>query len=442
MRADGIDDAMTELFSDDIFSPLPLPCGRVLANRIAKGAMEENMADQASGLGQVPGEQLVNLYSAWAAGGAGMLLTGNVMVDERALTGPGGVVLKKGTLDNPDVRDRFEAWSTAGKANGTTLVMQISHPGRQLYAAQGQEAVSASDSKLDMGSDAINKMFAAARAMTEDEIRGLIRHFGETALAAQACGFDGVQVHAAHGYLLAQFLSPLTNQREDEWGGTLENRARLLLEITRTIRDRVGPDFIVGVKLNSADFQKGGFDVHDATQVVEWLGAEAIDFVEISGGTYESSAMMGESADGRVSQSTLKREAFFLEFAEQIATAATMPLMVTGGITQRDTADRVLATKGVDMVGMARALIITPDLPNRWKAGDNIAGPVQTVTWKMAAIRSLANMALAKANLRRMSRGQTSKTKINPVVASLVQQKNQALQTKRYKAWLESDRAP
>ncbi|MGJ8560431.1 MAG: NADH:flavin oxidoreductase/NADH oxidase family protein [Litorimonas sp.] len=430
---------MTELFSSDIFSPLPLPCGRTLTNRIAKGAMEENMADQASGLGQVPGEQLVNLYAAWAAGGAGMLITGNVMVDERALTGPGGVVLKRDTLDDPDVRARFERWAQAGKANDTTLVMQISHPGRQLYAAQGQEAVSASDSKLEMGSDAINNMFAAARAMSEDEIRGLIRHFGESALAAQACGFDGVQVHAAHGYLLAQFLSPLTNHRDDEWGGSLENRARLLLEIIRTIRDRVGKNFIVGVKLNSADFQKGGFDVRDATQVVEWLGDEAIDFVEISGGTYESSAMMGESADGRVSQSTLRREAFFLEFAEQIATAATMPLMVTGGVTQRDTADRVLATKGIDMVGMARALIITPDLPNRWKAGDNIAGAVQTVSWKMAAIRSLANMALAKANLRRMSRGQAPKTKINPVIASLVQQKNQAVQTKRYKAWLERE---
>ena len=419
-----------------LFSPLTLASGHTLANRISKGAMEENMADQASGLGQVPGEQLVNLYSAWASGGAGMLLTGNVMVDERALTGPGGVVLKADTLDNPDVRQRFEDWAVAGKANDTTLVMQISHPGRQLYAAQGVEAVSASESKLDMGSDAINKLFAQARAMTEDEIRGLIRRFGETALAAKSCGFDGVQVHAAHGYLLAQFLSPLTNHREDEWGGSLENRARLLLEIIRTIRDRVGPDFIVGVKLNSADFQKGGFDVGDATKVVEWLGGEAVDFVEISGGTYESSAMMGESSDGRVSQSTMKREAFFLEFAEQIASAAKMPLMVTGGVTHRETADRVVATPGIDLVGMARALIITPDLPNKWKAGDDVVGPVQTVSWKMPALRSLANMAIAKANLRRMSHGKAPKPKVNAIAASLVQQRNQAKQTKRYKAWL------
>lgn len=425
----------------DLFTPLTLPCGHVIPNRIAKGAMEENMADQTGlpeGVGQVPGERLVNLYSAWADGGAGMLITGNVMVDERALTGPGAVVLNADTLDNAEVRARFERWAQAGKRGGTSLIMQISHPGRQLYAAQGVEAVSASDSQLDMGSETLSNLFAHARAMTDGEIRGMIRRFGETALAAQACGFDGVEVHAAHGYLLAQFLSPLTNRRDDEWGGPLENRARFLLEIVRTIRDRVGPDFVIGVKLNSADFQKGGFDVDDATQVVQWLGEEPVDFVEISGGTYESAAMMGDSQDGRISQSTVEREAYFLEFAKDIAAASKLPLMVTGGITQRDTADRVIGTEGIDLVGIARGLIITPDLPNRWKAGDEIAGPVQTVRWKNPALRSLANMALAKANLRRMSEGQKPKRKINPILASLIQQKNQIQQTKRYKAWLES----
>lgn len=419
------------------FTPFTLLSGHTLKNRIAKGAMEENMADQTSGLGQVPGDALVNLYSAWSKGGAGMLITGNVMVDERAMTGPGGVVLRGDTLDVPEVRERFEAWADAGKQDGTTLVMQISHPGRQLYAAQGQEAVSASDSKLEMGSETINKLFASARAMTEDEIRGMIRRFGETALAAKSAGFDGVQIHAAHGYLLAQFLSPLINHREDEWGGSLENRARLLLEIIQSVRDRVGEDFIVGVKLNSADFQKGGFDVGDATQVVEWLGAQAVDFVEISGGTYESAAMMGDSQDGRISQSTVAREAYFLDFAEQIAKAAKMPLMVTGGITKRETLDLVLSKSGIELAGLARALIITPDLPARWQAGEDIAGPVQTVGWKSAPLRSLANMAIAKANLRRMSRGEVPKRRVNPVLTSLVQQRNQALQTKRYKAWLE-----
>lgn len=421
----------------DIFTPKSLPNGHSVPNRIAKAAMEENMADQASDLGQVPGEQLVNLYQAWADGGAGMIITGNVMVDPKAMTGPGGVVLEQGTLDDPDVRTRFERWAQAGKAGGASLIMQISHPGRQLYAAQGTEAVSASASQLDMGSDTLSNLFAQARAMTEDEIRGMIRRFAETALAAQSAGFDGVEIHAAHGYLLAQFLSPLTNQREDDWGGSLENRARLLLEIVRAVRDRVRDDFVVGVKLNSADFQKGGFDVADASRVVEWLGKEAVDFVEVSGGTYESSAMMGESADGRVSESTRAREAYFLSFAEDIAKAASMPLMVTGGVTRRETAQTVINTDGVDLIGMARALIITPDLPNRWQSGSDETGPVQTVGWKNPALRGLANMALAKGNLRRLSRGQTPKRKLNPVLASLIQQKNQAQQTKRYKAWLD-----
>lgn len=420
------------------FTPLTLPNGATVPNRLAKAAMEENMADQASGLGQVPGERLVNLYQAWAEGGVGMIITGNVMVDPTALTGPGGVVLEHGTLDDAEVRERFERWAQAGKAGGGHLVMQISHPGRQLYAAQGTEAVSASASKLDMGSDAISKLFAEARALTGDEIRGLVRRFAETALAAEAVGFDGVEVHAAHGYLLAQFLSPLTNKREDEWGGPLENRARFLLEIVRAIRARVGAGFTVGVKLNSADFQKGGFDVGDAKQVVEWLNAEDVDFVEVSGGTYESAAMMGESQDGRVSQSTITREAYFLDFAEDIASVASMPVMVTGGITRLDTVERVLASPGVEMAGLARALIITPDLPRRWQAGEDIAGPVQTVSWKNPALRSLANMALAKGNLARMADGKEPKERLSPVWTSLKAQVGQRAMTKRYRDWLDS----
>lgn len=421
----------------DLFSSFTLPSGQVLPNRIAKAAMEENMADQKAGLGQVPGDRLVNLYQAWAGGGAGMLITGNVMVDPTAMTGPGGVVLEQGTLDNEAVRTRFERWAEAGKSGGAKMIMQISHPGRQLYAAQGTEAVSASASQLDMGSETLSNLFTRARAMTADEIRGMVARFAETALCAEAAGFDGVQIHAAHGYLLAQFLSPLTNQREDEWGGTLENRARFLLDIVRAVRARVSADFIVAVKLNSADFQTGGFDVDDATQVVDWLGAEAIDFVEISGGTYESSAMMGESQDGRVSQSTSDREAYFLDFAEQIAKAATMPLMVTGGVTRKETAERVIATDGIDIIGMGRSLIATPNLPDRWKTGEPYQGPVQTVSWKNPALRSLANMALAKANLRRMSESKAPKAHFNPIIASAAQQIRQAQQTKRYRAWLE-----
>jgi len=354
-----------------IFTPLSLPNGQNIPNRLCKAAMEENMAEA----GQVPGQALVNLYQEWAKGAPGMILTGNVMVDPSAMTGPGGVVLEQGTLDDAEVRTKFETWSAAGKAGGSKLVMQISHPGRQIYMTQGTEPVSASATRLNMGSDVANKMFGQARALEGDEIRGLITRFAETALAAQSAGFDGVQIHAAHGYLLAQFLSPLSNLREDEWGGPLENRARLLLESIRAIRARVNDDFIVGVKLNSADFQKGGFDVEDARQVVDWLNAEAVDFVELSGGSYESAAMMGDAADGRL-DSTARREIYFLDFAKDIAKTARMPLMVTGGVTKRATAELALAEDGVDMVGIARAMAYHPNLPAAWKADETLEANV------------------------------------------------------------------
>jgi len=420
-----------------LFSPLKLPNGVPIQNRLAKAAMEENMADA----GQVPGEALINLYTAWSnaaegeGAGPGIILTGNVMIDPTALTGPGGVVLEHGTLDDPETRDRFERWAKAGQAGGSKFVMQISHPGRQVFAAMGTEAVSASDTKVTLYGMA-DKMFAPARALTGDEIRGLIRRFAETAFAAQAAGFDGVQIHAAHGYLIAQFLSPLTNLREDEFGGSLENRARFLLEIIRAVRDRVRADFIVGVKLNSADFQKGGFDVADAEQVVAWLNEEAIDFVEISGGSYESSAMMGQSQDGRIESSTEKRELYFFDFAKRISATAQMPLMVTGGVTKKTTADMALAEAGVDMVGIARAFAFNPQLVADWKNDQNVVIPISIATWKDKGLAALATMAMTKQQLYRLGDGKAIKTRQNAFFATIGQQMKTSKLTKRYKAWL------
>ena len=422
-----------------LFTPLTLPNGVSLQNRICKAAMEENMAEA----GQVPGRALINLYEAWANAktasdtGPGLILSGNVMVDPTAMTGPGGVLLEAGSLDTPAVRQNFEDWATAGKAGGSKFVMQISHPGRQVYANMGVEPVSASATKVTLGGMA-DKMFGPARALSEDEIRGLIRRFAETALAAQAAGFDGVQVHSAHGYLVAQFLSPLTNLREDAWGGPLENRARFLLEIIRAIRDRVNSDFIVGVKLNSADFQRGGFDIADSEQVVDWLNGEAVDFVEISGGSYESAAMMGNSEDGRVESSTAKRELFFFDFAKRISQTARMPLMVTGGVTKRATAENALEEAGVDLVGVARAFAYNPSLAADWRAGKATEIQISRANWKDKAMASLAGMAMTKQQLYRLGDGMPIKRKQNALLAFLGQQIKTGKLTKRYKAWLES----
>lgn len=425
--------------SSPLFTSLTLPNGVTVQNRLCKAAMEENMADA----GQVPGQALINLYTSWsnaaaaADAGPGIVLSGNVMVDPTAMTGPGGVVLEAGTLEHDALRKKFEGWAAAGKASGSKFVMQISHPGRQVFANMGTQPVSASATKVNLDGMA-SKMFTDARALTGDEIRGLIRRFAETALAAQGAGFDGVQVHSAHGYLAAQFLSPLTNQREDEWGGPLENRARFLLEIIRAIRARVNSDFIVGVKLNSADFQKGGFDIADSEQVVEWLNGEAVDFVEITGGSYESSAMMGNSEDGRVESSTEKRELYFFDFAKRISETANMSLMVTGGVTKKATAEMALREAGVDMVGIGRAFAYNPKLVADWREGRSTDIQISRAGWKDKALGSLAGMAMTKQQLYRLGDGLPLKRKQNALMALIGQQMKTAKLTKRYKAWLET----
>ena len=413
-----------------IFIPLTLPNGQSIPNRLCKAAMEENMAEA----GQVPGQALVNLYQQWADGGVGLILTGNVMIAPDAMTGPGGVYLGAETLAQGDNKARFETWAKAGKSGGAKIYMQISHPGRQVYATQGTQPVSASATKVKMEGPA-EKMFTTARALTSDEIRGVIKRFADTAHAAELCGFDGVEVHAAHGYLLAQFLSPLTNLREDEWGGPLENRARLLLEVIREIRARVDPGFGVSVKLNSADFQRGGYDIGDAKQVVDWLNGEEVDFVELSGGSYESAAMMGMADDGRA-QSTKDREMYFLDFAKDIGATANMPLMVTGGVTKRETAENALAEGDVEIIGIARAMGYNANLPNDWKAGKNLHVPLPVVTWKNDLFKGLANMAMTKMNLYRMGDGHPPKAAPRPLMSTIKQQMKQSAQTKRYKRWL------
>lgn len=416
----------------DMFSPLELANGQIIPNRLCKAAMEENMAEA----GQVPGAALVNLYQKWASGGAGLILTGNVMVSPNAMTGPGGVYLGQETLSVPDHRARFERWAEAGKSGGGKLYMQISHPGRQIYASQGTEPVSASATKVSM-SGAADKMFATARALRADEIDSIVKRFADTAQAAESCGFDGVEIHAAHGYLIAQFLSPLTNLREDEWGGSLENRARLLLDVVRAVRARTSSSFGVAVKLNSADFQRGGFDIDDARQVVSWLNRENIDFTEISGGSYESAAMMGMAKDGRA-KSTIEREIYFLDFAKDIGRAAQMPIMVTGGVTKKQTADAALAAKDVALIGIARAMGYNPNIPNDWKAGRNLHVALPVVSSKSALFKGLANMAMTKMNLYRMGDGHMPKAKPSPLKSVISQQMKQASQTKRYKKWLAS----
>lgn len=411
-----------------LFQPLTLPNGSVIPNRICKAAMEENLAVQP---GQSPGEKLFKLYRQWADGGTGLILSGNVMVDPSALTGPGGVVLQKDTDLAP-----FRKWAEIGKSGGGQFWLQISHPGRQLYKSLGETAVSPSGVELNLGK--FSSLFAPVRALEPDEITAIITRFADTAELAEEAGFDGVQIHGAHGYLISQFLSPLTNHRDDQWGGSLENRARFLIETVDAVRARVKSTFGVSIKLNSADFQRGGFAFEDARQVVEWLNGKGLDFVELSGGSYESPAMQGNPQEG----STGKREAFFIDFARDIAKVASMPIMVTGGITNLDVAEAALAHDeqgfGVEILGIARALAADPDLPKHWRVQQNANVTLPEANWSNASLKGLATMALTKAQLERMAKGKTPGDGGAPFMALMADQYRAAKRAKNYRKWRAS----
>jgi 2,4-dienoyl-CoA reductase-like NADH-dependent reductase (Old Yellow Enzyme family) len=371
-----------------LFEATTLPNGVQLKNRLVKAAMEENMA----AAGQNPSAQLIELYRHWALGGTGLLISGNVMISRKALTGPGGVV-----LDAKSDLTLFQSWAEAGQQNGTKLILQLNHPGRQMPANLGQQAIAPSAVALDLGQ--FSKMFASPRAMTLDDIAEFKQQFLLSSQLALQAGFAGVQIHAAHGYLLSQFLSPLVNQRQDQYGGPLENRVRLLLELVTLLRHELPATFIISLKLNSADFQRGGFSTEDAKQVLLWLNPLALDFVELSGGSYEAPAMQGDSRDG----STLAREAYFLDFAKELQQSAQMPLMVTGGIHRPEVAEQVLQT-GVALVGIATALALAPDLPNRWQQGEAVSPVLPAFSFAKKPLQSLAKMAYTRLMLRRLGR--------------------------------------
>lgn len=376
--------------------PLTLPCGVTLKNRFAKGAMTEgisNAQNQAT-------EEHARLYGRWADGGCGLLLTGNVHVDRRWLERPGNVV-----IDGNGGLEALAAYAEAGKRNNTQIWMQINHPGRQAGAAL-EPLVGPSD-----GSFAEQPI----RALTPAEIEDIQARFIHVATVAQQTGFTGVQIHAAHGYLMSQFLSPLTNQRTDQWGGSLENRARLLLDVVKGVRAAVGPAFPVSVKLNSSDFQKGGLTEDESCEVIRWLCDASLDLLEISGGNYESQMMVGRSEDGvQVSKSkkasTLAREAYFLEFAARLRPLVSVPLMVTGGFRSPAAMDGALAAGELDVIGLARPLCLDPDLVNKLIDGsvDRLPSPDDE-----APIDAGTGIAFYFNQVRKLAAGEDADTEID-----------------------------
>jgi 2,4-dienoyl-CoA reductase-like NADH-dependent reductase (Old Yellow Enzyme family) len=356
---------LTGIFMTSVLAQtLTLPCGAILPNRLGKAAMTEGLATP----GGLPTPELDRLYGLWSDGGAGMLLSGNIQVDADHLERPGNVVIDR----EPDraMRDALQSWAAAGTRNGNHFWAQISHAGRQTQKPVNPTPKAPSAVKVGLPGG----QFGEPVALTSAEIEDIVRRFGVCAAAVKAAGFTGVQIHAAHGYLLSQFLSPRTNQRNDQYGGSLENRARALLDIVASVRAAVGPDFPVAVKLNSADFQKGGFAFEDSLQVAQWLEQASVDLIEISGGTYEQPKLLGlsgteEEEPQNVAHSTKLREAYFVDFALAMQEKVSIPLMVTGGFRQRAVMEAALESGGADLIGLGRPMCVDTDAPNQLLAG-------------------------------------------------------------------------
>ena len=338
-------------------SSFTLPCGQVVKNRICKAAMTERIAKG----NNLAHQGHINLYRKWAEGNIGILLTGNVMIDRNNMEGPANVVID--AQNYMDHIDELKNWSSVGTQNNTQLWMQISHAGRQTPGEINSRPSAPSDVQLKIP----GRSYGVPKPMSEEEILEVIDRFVFTAKIARETGFTGVQFHSAHGYLLSEFLSPDINTRDDAWGGSLENRSRMHLEIIKKCRAEVGEDFPISMKLNSADFQKGGFSENESIEVAKILEDAGLDLLEISGGTYEQPKLIGadhisinpERSEIR-RESTIAREAYFLEYADQIRKAVSMPLMVTGGFRTKEGIENALRSSICQIVGVGRPLCADP----------------------------------------------------------------------------------
>jgi len=328
--------------ADVLFTPLTLPCGQVLKNRIAKAPMSDSLGD---GTGHPTAAQC-RLYERWAEGGVALSLIGEVQGRPDVAEKPGNLV-----LNAQSDMERFQRLARCGSQHGSGLWLQLGHAGAMAYPP----------TSVPKGPSALDLPRLSCEALSLAEVRALPEEFARTARLGKDAGFGGVQIHAAHGFLLSQFLSPLFNQREDTYGGSIDNRQRLLIEVIRAVREAVGPAFPIAVKLNATDQLEGGLSQVDALAVVEALDREPIDLLDISGGTYFPGAW--SASDGAASGP------YFLDFARQARKRTTLPLMLTGGLKSLAQARDAVAEGAVDIVGLARGLALAPDLPHRWRHG-------------------------------------------------------------------------
>lgn len=376
----------------NISQKLKLPCGASLPNRLAKAAMSENMASE----DHHPGPEFKAAYRKWISGGTGLLFTGNVMVDSNHRGEPYNVVIEKG-LDN---HEALKDWASASQGSENQIWVQLNHPGKQSPKFLTKTPVGPSPIPFE---PPMSNMFNPCRELTHEEILQIVERFGYAAKVCKEVGFHGVQIHGAHGYLVSQFLSPRHNQRSDEWGGTPAKRMKFPLEVYRAIREAVGPDFPVSIKINSADFTKGGFSPEEAIDVAKRISEAGIDLLELSGGTYEKPAMTGV----KVRESTKKREAYFLDYASKIKEVVQCPVMVTGGFRTLDFMEEALANNELDVVGLARPLAINPNFSAQLLSGEKVESLVRPLSSGFKALDKAMPLEILwyTLQIRRMGKG-------------------------------------
>lgn len=333
-----------------LFTPITLPNGTTIKNRFFKSAMSEGMGTRDF----QPKKNIATLYKRWAEGGTGLIITGNIMVDPKGTAEPGNIVFDKNS--NMEI---LKNWAKQGQQHGAKVMVQLNHPGKQAPKTVSKQTVAPSAVPLGNG---LNKLFCTPRALTTSEVEELVQKFVTSAKVAKEAGFSGVQIHAAHGYLISQFLSPHDNRRTDKYGGSLENRMRFLKEIYLGMREELGKDFTIGIKINSTDFKEDGLTEEDSLKTIIELANLGLDFVEISGGTYERPAMMGAT-----SKST--NQVFFAEYSKKLKQKIEIPVVVTGGIRSINAMNTLLNDNTTDFIGIARPLTIDPNIPNKIKQG-------------------------------------------------------------------------
>jgi 2,4-dienoyl-CoA reductase-like NADH-dependent reductase (Old Yellow Enzyme family) len=336
---------MTLLFTPKAFGTLTLP------NRIVRSATAECMAGDDGRLT----EKIFPFYRELAEGGTGLIVTGHMYVHPTGKAHPE----MTGIHTDKMLPGLTRLVDTVHQAGGL-IAAQINHAGIKNDAESLPEAVG--PSSLSAEEPYVSR---DSRAFTTEEIEALIEAFAQAARRAQQAGFDAVQIHAAHGYLNSQFLSPLTNRRTDEWGGSFENRLRFLREVVAAVRAEVGSDYPLFTKLGMMDGVEGGNTLEDGAHIVAELAGMGLDAIELSGGI--GGKKINSIAKGIRDEG---REAYFIDFARTAKQVTDLPVILVGGFRSRPVMERVLATGDADFISMARPLINDPYFPNKLKSGE------------------------------------------------------------------------